>query len=247
MCSQWLNVGSSCTKVGALTDVSTSIEVFANASGLSISPSELLAQRPDIHSIISGAIVFRRRLVGPCHADIEEVLVLKRAASDSFPLKWEIPGGTADSDIDRTIIDVAIRELWEETHLQAQKILCTVGLGHPHNSSTTITPAADGITTMDDTYHFCLLPVNGLVWAIVTFIVEVKDPMASILLRAEEHVDWAWVTESEVKQAKFFGRSNEELEFVTEAMRRIILEGFRLRRESQTKTHGTFHQIPSTP
>ncbi|KAF6829487.1 hypothetical protein CPLU01_07893 [Colletotrichum plurivorum] len=206
----------------------TELETDASLSDFLVSPAELLAKRPDIHNIIGGALVFRQRPDTSPGKPVYETLLLKRAASDSFPLRWEVPGGTADLQVDGTIIDVAARELFEETRLQARKAVCAVGLGQSGNGSGIGPAAADA--SMDDKLNICLLPVDGLIWAIAVFIVEVTDTTTEIVLQDEEHEDWAWVTEAEVEERKFHGQSDGSLECVTEAMRMIVLEGFRLRK-----------------
>ncbi|KAF6814235.1 hypothetical protein CMUS01_12679 [Colletotrichum musicola] len=209
----------------------TKLETDTSLSDFLVSPAELLAKRPDIHNIIGGALVFRQRPDNSSGEPVYETLLLKRAASDSFPLRWEVPGGTADLQVDETIIAVAARELFEETRLQARKAVCAVGLGQSGNGSSIGSAAADGGVAMDEELEVCLLPVDGLIWAIAVFIVEVADTTTEIVLQDEEHEDWAWVTEAEVERRKFHGQSDGSLECVTEAMRMIVLEGFRLRRE----------------
>ncbi|KAG7294559.1 hypothetical protein NEMBOFW57_004634 [Staphylotrichum longicolle] len=110
-------------------------------SAFSISPASFLASRPDIHNLIAGAMVFRtapNTINSPdgtaapttvTAATHLETLLLQRALSDSFPLRWEIPGGTADPRLDATVAGVAVRELWEETQLRARRLVCPVGLG----------------------------------------------------------------------------------------------------------------------
>ncbi|OHF00897.1 hypothetical protein CORC01_03725 [Colletotrichum orchidophilum] len=163
--------------------------------------------------------------------NVYEILLLKRSASDSFPLRWEIPGGTADLGIDQDLVQVAIRELWEETRLRALKVFCAVGLGLPSHVSNLSTLVEGEDVTMDQTMNFCLLAIDGLTWAVSAFIIDVEDSQAQIVLREDEHLQWAWVTEEEVKQKMFNSESLGQLDFVTEAMKYMILEGFRLRRK----------------
>ncbi|KAL6907355.1 hypothetical protein GGI43DRAFT_397174 [Trichoderma evansii] len=83
----------------------TAFTAFADISAFSISPATFLASRPDIHNLIAGAMVFR---LSPENSSLE-TLLLQRAPSDSFTLKWGIPAGTADPSIDLSIISVAVR------------------------------------------------------------------------------------------------------------------------------------------
>lgn len=205
----------------------TSFMTSPTISDFLISPTELLASRPDIHNIIAGALVFRS---GSRSASSQpEALVIRRAASDSFPLKWEVPAGTADQDIDQSVVAVAVRELWEETRLRAHRLYHAIGLGDStdlsHSGAEEIEDAR-----VDSQLPMCLLSVSGSTWAVATFLVELEDEAANVVLRADEHVDWAWVTEEEVKAESFNSRKGEPLELVSRAMKMVILEGFRLTR-----------------
>ncbi|KAI0442767.1 hypothetical protein F4803DRAFT_517883 [Xylaria telfairii] len=202
----------------------------------SISPTEFFTSRPEIHNLIAGTIIFRPTHNSPPTDLSYETLLLRRAPSDSFPLKWEIPGGTADPSVDRSIIEVAVRELLEETQLRARGVSHTVGLGLPHGvSSLALTGEAED-AKMDAESNICLLRVSGLIWAVVTFIADVEDEQAEVVLQDDEHVEWAWVTELEVEDGEFGGEPGKKLDFVSEAMRMIVLEGFRLRKEIAQKS-----------
>lgn len=201
-----------------------------NISDLLISPKALLKKRPDIHNIICGAVVFRESHDGP-HDPVPEVLLLKRAASDSFALKWETPGGTADLNVDQSMVDVVVRELWEETQLRARRISCTVGLGLPAGVDNIESLGEVTDARMDKEYNLCLLSFEEETWAIGTFVVDVEDTRAQIVLRDDEHVEWAWVSETEIDRRQ--SRSGQEMAFVSEAMRMTLLEAFRLKREGR--------------
>lgn len=193
-----------------------------------VSPNAFLARRTDIHNIICGAVVFRTRR-GVSDDLAHEVLLLKRAPSDSFALKWETPGGTADPIVDQSIVGVAVRELWEETQLRARRVSCAVGLGLPAGVNNIVSLGEVTDARMDKEHTLCLLRLEELTWAVGTFIVDVEDTGAQIELRDDEHIEWAWVSETEVDKGKF--QSGDELDFVSEAMRMTVLEAFRLKRE----------------
>ena len=53
------------------------------------------------------------------------VLLIQRAAGDDYPNVWEVPGGVAHDN--ETIIDCAVRELWEETGLRASAVTTVLG------------------------------------------------------------------------------------------------------------------------
>ena len=50
------------------------------------------------------------------------VLLLQRAAHDSMPNLWEVPGGAVDAD-DPSILHGALRELWEEAGLRGTVVV----------------------------------------------------------------------------------------------------------------------------
>lgn len=199
----------------------------AELSIFATSPAEFLATRPDLHNLIAGTMVFRTR----CGSKNLETLLLQRAPSDSFPLKWEIPAGTADPSIDLSIISVAVRELLEETQLRARKLYCSVGLGLPNTIKNLTLRGEAEDARMDAELNLCLLRVSGLTWAIVTFITDIEDETQEVVLRPDEHVAYAWVDVDEIREGAFRHESGKKIEFVSEAMRMTLLEGFRLRRE----------------
>jgi 8-oxo-dGTP pyrophosphatase MutT (NUDIX family) len=51
----------------------------------------------------------------------DRLLLMQRAASDSLPLLWEVPGGALDPE-DPTVLHGAARELWEEAGLATKKV-----------------------------------------------------------------------------------------------------------------------------
>jgi 8-oxo-dGTP pyrophosphatase MutT (NUDIX family) len=206
----------------------SSVTTSPDISDFLISPTAFLANRPDVHNIISGAVVFRSRS-NASDDDVHEVLLLKRAPSDSFALKWETPGGTADPIVDQSLVGVAVRELWEETQLRARRVSCAVGLGLPAGVDNIVSLGEVTDARMDKEHDLCLLRLGEVTWAIGTFIVDVEDTEAQIVLRDDEHVKWAWVSEAEIDKRGF--QSGKELEFVSEAMRMIVLEAFRLKRK----------------
>ncbi|KFY18439.1 hypothetical protein V493_08618 [Pseudogymnoascus sp. VKM F-4281 (FW-2241)] len=204
--------------------------ISADISDFLLSPAEFLATRPDVHNLVAGAMVFRSTPDSSSSSSSVETLLLRRAPSDSFPLKWEIPAGTADPSLDDSIIGVAVRELWEETHLRPQTVFHTVGLGLPKDVTNLALIGEAEDARMDSDLDICLLRVSGLTWAIVTFLTDIEDEEAEVILREDEHVESAWVTETEV-QKQFYSGTGQSLDFVSEAMRMTVLEGFRLRKD----------------
>ena len=74
--------------------------------------------------IATGAVVF-----DTADASAPRVLLVQRAASDSMPNRWEVPGGGCDEE-DESILHAVARELWEEAGLKTAHI--GEPLGEPH-------------------------------------------------------------------------------------------------------------------
>ncbi|KFA65495.1 hypothetical protein S40285_00524 [Stachybotrys chlorohalonatus IBT 40285] len=180
---------------------------------LLLSPSAFLPAHPHIDYIMAGAIVFASSRTGP-----PKTLLIRRAPSDSYPLRWEVPGGCADAS-DASLAAAAARELWEETGLRARRVLCAVGAGLPRTGDGSCFDAATGVCTFGET---------GDVWGKASFVVDVEQAGAGVVLRPDEHVDWAWVTEDEVRRGMFEEEGRGELDMVSEGVTSTVLEAFRL-------------------
>ncbi|KEY69039.1 hypothetical protein S7711_03338 [Stachybotrys chartarum IBT 7711] len=164
---------------------------------LLLPPSAFLPAHPHIDYIMAGAIVFARSRAGPL-----KTLLIRRAPSDSYPLRWEVPGGSADAT-DASLAAAAARELWEETGLRARRVLCAAGAGLPRTGDGCCFDAATGVCTFGET---------GDVWGKATFVVDVEQAGGGVVLRPDEHVDWAWVTEDEVRSGRFDEEGRGELD-----------------------------------
>lgn len=138
-----------------------------------------------------------------------KILLLQRAATDSMPNKWELPGGAVDDD-DPTILRGAARELAEESGLVAQHFtyLVTGGPGH-------------------DLGHAFPNSTNTKVWCRFTFQVEVES-CDSVTLDPDEHQDLAWVSEQEVEERRMGDR---DLAITRDSVAALVLEAFRLRKQ----------------
>lgn len=176
---------------------------------------ELLSTRNLIKGMATGALVFSKA------TGTDRVLLIQRAAHDSMPLRWEIPGGACDAE-DETLLHGLARELWEEAGLRLKNVLRQVG---------------------EDDHFFTR---SGRVICKITFETEVEgvggeveeQTVPEVTLDPNEHARFLWASEEECRlgQVTVVGSGSEketvDINFTAGAQKRVILKGFELRRES---------------
>ncbi|KIW18165.1 hypothetical protein PV08_02453 [Exophiala spinifera] len=145
-----------------------------------------------------GAIVF-------ASSDPERVLLVQRAATDSAPNRWEVPGGAADFE-DPSILHSVARELWEETGLTAE----TIG---PQVSDEVVFLTRSG--KMVCKFHFLVEAKRNSTGAL------------NVMLDPKEHQNYLWVTEEQVRARRVDDR---DLKFTSKDQEAAIIEGFEVRR-----------------
>lgn len=177
----------------------------------------LLTRRPSVHDIVAGTLILRH------HSQTPEILLLRRIATDTFPLRWEYPGGTIDTAQDTNLLSTATRECHEETGLNVRKVIAPIVL-----SSFEAEVGEDEVKNVKvDEDLTCRLEWEDRVWGIAVFLVESGE--GKVKLDQREHGEWRWVCEEEVLKRRFRdvdGIEGERIDFVSEAMRQVILEGF---------------------
>lgn len=77
----------------------------------------------------------------------DAILLLRRSASDTMPLRWEIPGGTVDTQ-DPSLLHGLTRELYEEAGLRATKVIDVV---RPYISTISPLPFAATLPNAENT------------------------------------------------------------------------------------------------
>ncbi|GKU15364.1 unnamed protein product [Fusarium langsethiae] len=172
---------------------------------------EFRATHPPIQHLIAGALVTNHQ---------GQILLLRRAAHDSWPLLWEVPGGCVD-DVDADLIAGAVRELWEETGLRAKAVKSVVGIA-PIAEPMPDDPLEKDLEVL---YDMLVFRADDGVWGKLTVWVDVES-CDDVKIDKDEHVEFAWVTEDEALRNSF--RDGRKLDFVSEGVRRNVLEGFRL-------------------
>ena len=186
---------------------------------------EHLSEDSQFDVVATGGIVLvsAQAAAGTSHPDgtppnsATKVLLLQRAAHDSMPLHWEIPGGAVDEE-DESILHGLAREIWEESGLLVTRVVRVVGAGQTFTSS------------------------KGKRVIKYSFEVEVERPAGGDLPRVtidpEEHADYAWVSEEECRGHRLDASGagiggTAALNFTSPDQEQVILEGFRLHQDKQ--------------
>ncbi|KAF2164159.1 hypothetical protein M409DRAFT_25505 [Zasmidium cellare ATCC 36951] len=190
-----------------MTERSTSgFDYDPSLEDFAVSKEAYLGSRPNAsyEFIATAAIVVDTKSSGG-----PRILLLQRAASDSNPNKWEPPGGACD-DEDESILHAAARELREEAGLEAAHIDGAVG--DPH-----LFVSRSGKRVCQFNFAIQVQAENG-------------GP-TSVKLDPQEHQNFVWATEDEVK-AKFAG--GVDLDFTSTEVERTILLAFEYFRRKTT-------------
>lgn len=143
------------------------------------------------------------------------LLILQRAAHDSMPNKWELPGGAVDAT-DPTVLHGAARELHEEAGLHARHFTHVITEG-PN--------AAPGQVFQNS--------AKTKTWCRFTFGAEVERSHAGeggveVRLDLNEHQDFVWATEEEVREQ---GNAERRFPVTHGSVQAVMLEAFRLEKE----------------
>jgi 8-oxo-dGTP pyrophosphatase MutT (NUDIX family) len=171
-------------------------------SSFAVTSQDYLLNHPnsEFSYLATGALVFDNP-----KAKDPRVLLLQRSASDSWPNRWEIPGGACDDD-DESILHGLARELWEESGLTATKIGPVLG-------------AVQRFTSR-----------SGKQIGKFIFFVEVQKGTEhedlEVKLSPDEHQRYVWANQDEVKALKV---GDIKLEFTTSDVEATVLEAFKLR------------------
>ncbi|PTB66508.1 hypothetical protein BBK36DRAFT_4754 [Trichoderma citrinoviride] len=183
-----------------------------------------------------------------------EILLLRRSPTDSYPLKWETPGGSVDPS-DPSVLAAAARELYEEARLADPHFLAHVGMAPSINADEAARMGEWGIPPdLEDAKDVDLVAAagsiemkvttfmeSGEVWGKMNFLATVDEEAGErVVTDPEEHLEWGWFTEDEVRRGRAWRRVDgvddgerreKVLEFTSQAVWGSILESFRVGRE----------------
>ncbi|KAF4458176.1 nudix protein [Fusarium austroafricanum] len=185
----------------------------------SSTPDVFRSTHPPIEHLIAGALVTNPQ---------GQILLLRRAAHDSWPLLWEVPGGCVDHS-DDDLVAAAVRELWEEAGLRAKAVKAIVGIV-PTTEPMPDDPLEKDLEVL---YDMLVFRADDGVWGKLTVWVEVES-CDDVKIDENEHVEFAWVTEEEAIKNQF--KDGKKLEFVSEGVKRNVLQGFRLWKQENEAT-----------
>ncbi|KAJ4855299.1 NUDIX domain-containing protein [Trichoderma breve] len=224
------------------------------------SPQTLSAtSNPPIDHLMTSVMVLRQ---SHSHSHSQnklppQILLLRRHPADSYPLKWEPPGGSIDpSDI--TVLSAAARELHEETNLSNPHFHTWVAMARELNTEEASRMKNWGVLPEEELARDVDVKIDGEgnvvrvttfletkdVWGKMNFVATV-DEGAEVEIDPEEHVEWGWFTEEEVRRGRAVlplengngivnGEKEEKermLEFTSQAVWGSVLEAFRVGRE----------------
>ncbi|KAL7822336.1 hypothetical protein V8C26DRAFT_296320 [Trichoderma gracile] len=157
-----------------------------------------------------------------------QILLLRRSPTDSYPLKWETPGGSVDPS-DPSVLSAAARELHEEASLSNPHFHAAVGMARSvFNAQEAAQMGEWGIPPEEeDAKDVDLLhggggddddDVGGLqrmkvkvttfletgnVWGKMNFLATVDEGVSErVVTDPEEHTEWGWFTEDEVRRGR---------------------------------------------
>ncbi|KAH8899084.1 hypothetical protein GQ53DRAFT_742185 [Thozetella sp. PMI_491] len=194
-------------------------------SEFAVPMKDYLHKHPQYGVIGTGALVFTS---APESTDAggKRLLLLQRAAHDSNPLRWEVPGGAVNLE-DESILHGLAREVWEETQLLVTRVVRRVGVGQTFKSR------------------------KGQQVLKLSFEVEVKGTLQDrpeVTMDPNEHADFVWVTEDEARRhwadgPTAIGKQDLEMQITSSDQEEIMWEGYRLARGEEAQLTGVLGSI----
>lgn len=172
--------------------MSYSYDIRPHLKAFEITTSSYLSQRIESVGVVGAAIIIHNN----------RVLLLQRASDDDYPDLWEVPGGEAKAN--ETFVQCALRELKEETGLEASAVLDMVGefewnddLGETRN------------------------------WKIFMFVMTTNNSNGTlgVKLDEQEHQKYLWATETDIQEGVCDGI---RLQWISPNQIQAILAAFKI-------------------
>jgi 8-oxo-dGTP pyrophosphatase MutT (NUDIX family) len=162
-------------------------------------PAKTWLAKNDKHwdGLATGAMVFNSE---------GRILLVQRASHDSMPNLWEMPGGAADDD-DPSLPYAAARQLWEEAGLVAKRVCYIINDGPDKKPGYLF-------TNRTGKRFYCRFSFSVLV-----------ESCDHVKLDPNEHQDFVWASEDEVRSQTAGGKS---IQIVNPETQALILEAFKL-------------------
>ncbi|WYZ39077.1 hypothetical protein EsH8_III_000991 [Colletotrichum jinshuiense] len=186
------------------------------------------------------------------------VLLVRRSATEAaVPLKWELPGGSAES-ADGDSLAAAARELWEETGLRARRAAALVGCyewagmtdgdravavpgdqgwGLPGGGVGIVEAARAGAADADadggGRPPKAAAGGRRDAWRKYTYLFEVEtaaDGSVRVVLDPEEHDAFVWATEDDVRGDRC---GDVQLDWTSQNQKLDVLNAFEVARKKR--------------
>ncbi|KAI2470527.1 NUDIX hydrolase domain-like protein [Annulohypoxylon bovei var. microspora] len=179
---------------GSAPSAPTTFTFSPSSASFNLSMREYLIAYPEFDAIAVGAFVFNPE---------GKLLLVQRAAHDSMPSLWEIPGGACDYE-DESLLHGVARELWEESGLCANFIGPLVGEGREF--------------FIRGNRRMCKY----------SFLAEVEG--FEVTLDPNEHQAFLWVTEEEARSGRC---GDVNFKYTFDEQQEAVYEAFQFRKGEQ--------------
>ncbi|KAI2613189.1 NUDIX hydrolase domain-like protein [Hypoxylon fragiforme] len=173
----------------------TTFTVAPSLAPFQLSMGKYLEAHPKLEGVAVSAFVFNPE---------GKLLLVQRAAHDSLPSLWEIPGGACDFE-DESLLHAVARELWEESGLRAKSIVSLVG--------------EPLIFFLGRQRRMCKY----------SFLTEVED--YEVTLDPNEHQAYLWVTEEEARAHRC---GDVKFKYTFKEQELAVYEAFELVKKTQS-------------
>lgn len=203
-----------------------SIHIPASLSHLAIPLETFLKENPKYHMLAVGAFIF----TSPDQKPPRFLLVQRAATELSFPNLWEVPGGSSEFS-DPTVLHSVAREVFEETGLHLTRFIRQIGKGiefiNSRKKQCLKLSFEIQVAELSKTREELVKDMELTSTAVASTVDNAASPtdFIPITLDPEEHQNYTWVTEDELKKHTL---TTGPYPLVTEDQRQMFLQAFAL-------------------